>query len=149
MKLLIGIPTLTLFYNYPTYSLIGIVALIFTVQVIAELCSLSSCGAEELMKSKTPINQSYEEIKEAVNSGVGLDRDLKRPAVFDINLDKEKESNYIDIKCNIPDFSLFSYRDLQKIAKSLEIKKVNRKRLVLEDELKHLLLDKEVIDLFH
>ena len=142
MKLLILSPIAYAFWEAPTYSLLAIVALLFIVQVIGEL-----------MKSKTPTNQSYEEIKELFNEdaeGISCSATPDDIVSKDIYSDEEeKESNYIDIKCNIPDFTLFTYRDLQKIAKSLEIKKVNRKRLILEDELKHLLLDKEVIDLFH
>ena len=57
MKLLIAIPTLTVFYNYPTYCLLAIVGLLFTLQVI-----------EELLTSKPVSTPHYEQVKEVFNS---------------------------------------------------------------------------------
>ena len=57
MKLLIAIPTLTAFYNYPTYCLLAIVGLLFTLQVIGELIG-----------SKPVSLSHYEEVREVFNS---------------------------------------------------------------------------------
>ena len=121
MKLLIVSPVLYGFWYQPTYSLIGIVALIFTVQVIAELCSLSS----ELMRSKTLTNQSYEEIKELFNNGLDEEVDELVQTV----------STTSQIKCIELTLNEWTYRDIQLQCKSLSIPKVNRKKAVLVQEL--------------
>ena len=109
--------TLTVFYNYPTYSLIGIVALIFTVQVIGEL-----------MKSKTPTNQSYEEIKELFNNGLDEEVDESVQTV----------STTSQIKCISPNFSEWAYADLQTYCRLHSLKPKSRKKLKLIESLESL-----------
>ena len=50
MKLLIAIPTLTAFYNYPTYFLLGAIALLFILQVISEVIKPVSTNHYEQVK---------------------------------------------------------------------------------------------------
>ena len=87
MKLLIAIPTLTAFYNYPTYFLLSIVGLLFILQVIGELMySKPATGGSVLSVSH------YGQVKE----------------VFDILPNK--------IICVSTDFTAWSYRDIQLLA---------------------------------
>ncbi|MEM8830542.1 MAG: hypothetical protein AAGE96_14465 [Cyanobacteria bacterium P01_G01_bin.19] len=55
MKLLIAIPTLAAFYNYPTYCLLAIVGLLFILQVISEVI-------------KPVSTNHYQQVKEVFNS---------------------------------------------------------------------------------
>ena len=119
---------LTAMYNQPTYSLLAIVALLFIVQIIAELCSLSSCGAEELMKPKTPTNQSYEEIKELFNNGLDEEVDESVQTV----------STTSQIKCISPNFSEWAYADLQTYCRLHSLKPKSRKKLKLIESLESL-----------
>ena len=50
MKLLITIPTLTVFYNYPTYCLLAIVGLLFILQVISEVIKTRPASHYEQVK---------------------------------------------------------------------------------------------------
>lgn len=117
MKLFIITPVAYGFWNYPTYSLLAIVALLFVVQVIGELMSF-----------KPPANDNYEEIKQLFNQ-------IDEITFKDIYLeDREKETS-TKLEVVPVNISLFSYRELQAIAKSLNISGRNRKRIVLEQEL--------------
>ena len=118
MKLLIGIPTLTLFYNYPTYFLLAIVALLFIAQVIGEL-----------MRSKIPTNQSYEEIKELFNNG--LDEEVDEVGC--------PTSTTSQIKCIELTLNEWSYSDLNTLARLHSLKPKNRKKLTLIESLEGLL----------
>ena len=55
MKLLIAIPTLTAFYNHPTYCLLAAIALLFILQVISEVI-------------KPVSTKHYQQVKEVFNS---------------------------------------------------------------------------------
>ena len=120
MKLLIAIPTLTAFYNYPTYFLIGIISLFVIAQVIVEVINLKPVTENN--------NEAYKEIK-------SLFKEYDNITSKDIYLDDKKKEVYIDIKCTPLNFSNWSYRDLQAIAKSLGISGRNRKRVILEKEI--------------
>lgn len=120
MKLLIAIPTLTAFYNYPTYFLIGIISLFVIAQVIVEVINLKPVTENN--------NEAYKEIK-------SLFKEYDNITSEDIYLDDKKKEVYIDIKCTPLNFSNWSYRDLQAIAKSLGISGRNRKRVILEKEI--------------
>ncbi len=50
MKLLIAIPTLTAFYNYPTYFLLAVVGLLFILQVISEVIKTRPASHYEQVK---------------------------------------------------------------------------------------------------
>lgn len=92
MKLLIAIPTLTAFYNYPTYFLLSIVGLLFILQVIGELmCSKPATGGS------VPVSH-YGQVKE----------------VFDILPNK--------ITCVSTDFTAWNYRDIQLLAIANDIR---------------------------
>ena len=89
MKLLIAIPTLTAFYNYPTYFLLGAIALLFILQVISEVI-------------KPVSTNHYEQVKE----------------VFTILPFTESSGTEVPdkITCVPLDFSDWSYRDIQLFA---------------------------------
>ena len=57
MKLVIAIPTLTIFYNYPTYCLLAIVGLLFILQLISEVIG-----------SKSVSTTHYEQVKEVFSA---------------------------------------------------------------------------------
>ena len=91
MKILIAIPTLTAFYNYPTYCLLAIVGLLFILQVISEV-----------IISKPVSTSHYEQAKE----------------VFTILPFTESSGTEVPdkITCVPLDFSDWSYRDIQLFA---------------------------------
>lgn len=105
MKLLITIPTLTAFYNYPTYSLLVIVGLLFILQVIGEvMCSKPACEAREYSIATT----HYKQVKE----------------VFSALPNK--------ITCVSIDFTAWSYRDLQLLAKANNIRANQKKQTLIQ-----------------
>ena len=129
MKLFIITPVAYSFWNYPTYSLLAIVALLFIVQVIGEL-----------MKPKTSTNQSYEEIKE-------LFKEVDDIVSKDIYSDEEKEI-HVDIKCEAlqrrevlctpPNFSDWTYNQLSTQVRLMGLKPTSRKKTVLIESLEGL-----------
>ncbi|MEM8720995.1 MAG: hypothetical protein AAGE84_17140 [Cyanobacteria bacterium P01_G01_bin.39] len=90
MKLLIAIPTLTAFYNYPTYFLLAVVGLLFILRVISEV--IKTRPASHYERSKASKQLCCEQVKE----------------VFTALPDK--------ITCINLDFSDWSYRDIQLFA---------------------------------
>ena len=103
MKLLIAIPTLTIFYNYPTYCLLVIVGLLFILQVISEV--IKPCDSK---KEQPVIPNHYNQVKEVFNS---------LP-------DK--------ITCVSIDFTGWSYREIQLFAKSHGIRSNQKKVRLIE-----------------
>ena len=110
-KLLITSPVLYTFWNYTTYAFLAIVLAIVIIDLITRV-----------LDRETPSESNYEAVKEIFNN--------------------PNSTDYIGTKVTVTklevvsvDFNLFSYRELQASAKSLDISGRSRKRVVLEQEL--------------
>ena len=109
MKLLIISPVIYTFWNYTTYAFIAIILAIVIIDLITSVSEKERAS-----------NLQYEGVKEIFN---------------DVCSSNYVEEKTLELKCAPTDFSAWSYRELQAIAKSLNISGRNRKRLVLEQEL--------------
>ena len=118
MKLFIITPVAYSFWNYPTHSLLAIVALLFIVQLIGEL-----------MSSKIPTNDSYEEIKELFNNGLDEEVDESVQTV----------STTSQIECIELTLDKWSYSDLSTLCRLHGLKPKSRKKLKLIESLEGLL----------
>jgi len=111
MKLLIISPLIYTFWHYTTYAFLAIILAIVIIDLITRV-----------LDRETPSESNYEAIKEIFNNPDS--EDYIEPKVPGTKLEV------------VPlDFNAWSYRELQAIAKSLNISGRNRKRIVLEQEL--------------
>lgn len=125
MKLLTLSTLVVGMYQNPTYALLIAIGLVFLIDLIQKL------------SNKNNVSESnYEAIKE-------LFKQYDDICSKDIYSEEEKSQVVIETQKTIStklevvpvNISLFSYRELQTIAKALNISGRNRKRVVLEQEL--------------
>ena len=105
-------------YQYPMQSLLIAILLVFIADIVSQILNLKS-------EKEATLDRSYEEIKE-------LFKEADDIMSKDIYL--EDTPNW-EVKCQPLDFTNYTYREVQSFCKSLNIPKVNRKRVVLEEEL--------------
>ena len=111
MKLLIISPVFYTFCNYTTYAFIGAILAIVIIDLI-----------QRLTNKEHSLDPQYEGVKEIFNN----------PNSKDYIEPKEASTTLEVVPLN---FSAWSYRELQAIAKALGVTGRNRKRLILEQEL--------------
>lgn len=122
MKLLIISPVFYTFWNYTTYAFIGAILAIVIIDLITRV-----------LREEPPSESNYEGIKEIFNNSNSKDYIETKVNVTKLEVVPAERSSLLF--CEQVNISLFSYRDLQAIAKALGIAGRNRKRLILEKEL--------------
>lgn len=117
IKTLIAIPTLTAFYNYPTYALLIAIGLVFAIDLISRLS-----------KKEAVLESHYSQTKEIYLEEESQDVNYREPVLIET-------TSTLEIKCAPLDFSSWKYSDLNTMARLHSLKPKNRKKLTLISEL--------------